>query len=117
VKYLCIDEQTAAAVRAGQPREAEAAEAARRLSGLGDPTRLRIALVLRAVGELCVGDTATLLGLPIALCSHHVRALAERGLAEKRRDGKLVRYRLTAEAEALLAAALPAAPRELGAPR
>jgi DNA-binding transcriptional ArsR family regulator len=37
--------------------------------------------------------------------SHHVRALAERGLATKERDGKLIRYRLTEDAHRLLEAA------------
>jgi DNA-binding transcriptional ArsR family regulator len=56
---------------------------------------VRIALVLREVGELCVGDTAKVLDLKISLVSHHVHAFATHDLAEKRRDGKLVRYRLT----------------------
>ena len=55
-------------------------------------------MVLAGASELCVGDTAALLGLPIKLVSHHVRSLAERGLATKQRDGKLIRYQLTEEA-------------------
>ena len=58
-----------------------------------------------SAGELCVGDTANLLDLPIKLVSHHVRSLAERGLATKQRDGKLIRYRLTEDARVLLEAA------------
>jgi DNA-binding transcriptional ArsR family regulator len=106
VKFLCLTDAQARDAVGALPPTAEIAAAARRLALLGDPNRIRIALVLREVGELCVGDTANLLGLNIALVSHHVRALAASGLAEKRRDGKLVRYRLTPAAEELLAVAL-----------
>jgi DNA-binding transcriptional ArsR family regulator len=101
-KYLCISEEQANAARAAQPSPKEIEDAARHFALLGDPTRLRIALVLREVGELCVGDTAKVLDLKISLVSHHVRAFAAHDLAEKRRDGKLVRYRLTDAALNLL---------------
>jgi DNA-binding transcriptional ArsR family regulator len=61
--------------------------------------------VLAATSELCVGDTAGLLELPVKLVSHHARYLAERGLATREREGKLIRYRVTDEARALLEAA------------
>jgi DNA-binding transcriptional ArsR family regulator len=105
MSYLCLSREEAARVSAAQPDEAELAGAARCLAALADPTRLRVALVLASAGELCVGDTANLLGLPIKLVSHHVRSLAERGLATKQRDGKLIRYRLTEDARRLLEAA------------
>ncbi len=104
--YLCLNAETARAIMDAQPPDEVIKAASRRLAVLGEPNRLRIALILREVGELCVGDTATLLGMPIALVSHHVRSLATQGLAEKRKDGKLVRYRLTGDAETLLSAAL-----------
>ena len=88
------------------PAEGELDAAVRRLGAFSDPTRLRVAVVLAAASELCVGDTAALLGLPVKLVSHHVRSLAERGLATKHRDGKLIRYQLTDEARSLLEAAL-----------
>ena len=88
------------------PADDELDAAVRRLGAFSDPTRLRVAMVLAAASELCVGDTAALLGLPIKLVSHHVRSLAERGLATKHRDGKLIRYQLTEEARGLLEAAL-----------
>jgi DNA-binding transcriptional ArsR family regulator len=101
-KYLCISQEQANAARAAQPSPKEIEDAARRFALLGDPTRVRIALVLREIGELCVGDTAKVLDLKISLVSHHVRAFATHNLAEKRRDGKLVRYRLTDAALELL---------------
>jgi ArsR family transcriptional regulator, lead/cadmium/zinc/bismuth-responsive transcriptional repressor len=105
MNFLCLTVEDAARLRAGQPGEDELAGAARSLAALADPTRLRVALVLASAGELCVGDTANLLDLPIKLVSHHVRSLAERGLATKQRDGKLVRYRLTDDAVRLLESA------------
>ncbi len=105
-RFLCLSDAQADAIRARQPSDSDLRVAARRLALLGDPTRIRIALVLHEAGELCVGDTATLLGLNIALVSHHVRALAANGLATNERQGKLVRYRLTAPAIELLTLAL-----------
>lgn len=103
--FLCLSEGEAARLGEALPAAAEREQAARRLGALADPTRLRVALVLAATNELCVGDTATLLELPVKLVSHHIRALAERGLATKHRDGKLIRYRLTGEARRILEAA------------
>lgn len=105
-RFLCLSDAQADAIRARQPSDSDLRVAARRLALLGDPTRIRIALVLHEAGELCVGDTAKLLGLNIALVSHHVRALAVAGLATKQRQGKLIRYRLTMPATDLLTVAL-----------
>jgi len=106
MSYLCVTDPQAEILQAAQPSPDELALAARRLAALADPTRLRVAVVLATAGELCVGDTATLLGLPVKLVSHHARTLAERGLATKHRDGKLVRYRLTDEGRRLLTSGL-----------
>jgi DNA-binding transcriptional ArsR family regulator len=103
--FLCLTPTQAARVDAATPSAAERELAVRRLGALSDPTRLRVALVLASTSELCVRDTATLLDLPIKLVSHHMRCLAERGLATKERDGKLIRYRLTDEARQILDAA------------
>jgi DNA-binding transcriptional ArsR family regulator len=108
-RFLCLTDDQARAIRACQPDDDDLRAAARRLALLGDPTRIRIALVLRDARELCVGDTANLLGLNIALVSHHARALAANGLATKERQGKLIRYRLTPAAIDLLAVAFSVA--------
>jgi DNA-binding transcriptional ArsR family regulator len=104
--YLCLSAGQVARLRSALPADGELDGAVRRLGAFSDPTRLRVAMVLAAASELCVGDTAALLGLPVKLVSHHVRSLAERGLATKHRDGKLIRYQLTDEARLLLEAAL-----------
>jgi DNA-binding transcriptional ArsR family regulator len=103
--YLCLSDGQAMRLQTSLPADGELDAAARRLGAFSDPTRLRVAMVLAAATELCVGDTAALLGLPVKLVSHHVRSLAERGLASKHRDGKLIRYQLTDEARTLLEAA------------
>lgn len=108
MNFLCLTDAQAAAARAAQPSQRELDRAARRFALLGEPNRIRIALVLREIGELCVGDTAKLLDLKISLVSHHMRAFADQDLAEKRRDGKLVRYRLTPAALQLLELGFPA---------
>jgi DNA-binding transcriptional ArsR family regulator len=108
MKLHCLGEDEARAALAALPSAEALAASAERAAAFADPTRLRVACVLAEVGELCVGDTAAMLQLPIALVSHHVRSLHARGLAEKRRDGKLVRYRLTPAGADLLAAALAA---------
>jgi ubiquinone/menaquinone biosynthesis C-methylase UbiE len=56
---------------------------------LGDPTRLRILALLRAM-ELSVGELAQVLGQSQPRVSRHVRILIESGLAERRKEGSWV---------------------------
>ena len=63
---------------------------------LADPTRVSIALALREGEELCVCDLAWIVGRAENLVGHHLRALRAAGVAESRRDGKIVFYALTA---------------------
>jgi DNA-binding transcriptional ArsR family regulator len=104
---LCLDLPLAERIRAGLPSLAEAERAAGRAKALADPTRLLIAAALAA--ELCVCDLAWIVGRSQNLVSHHVRALRTAGLAESRRDGKLVMYQLTDAGRDLLAATTRAA--------
>jgi ArsR family transcriptional regulator, lead/cadmium/zinc/bismuth-responsive transcriptional repressor len=55
---LCLDLPKAEAVRAMCPSEQQARALAAGFRALGDPTRLTIALALRATDELCVCDLA-----------------------------------------------------------
>lgn len=80
--------------------------AASSAAALGDPTRFRVASVLRDGEELCVCDLAWITGRADNLVSHHLRALRTAGLASSRRDGKMVLYRLTAAGTALVDALL-----------
>jgi ArsR family transcriptional regulator len=56
---------------------------------LGDPTRLRILALLRAM-ELSVGELAQVLGQSQPRVSRHVKILIDAGLAERRKEGSWV---------------------------
>jgi DNA-binding transcriptional ArsR family regulator len=105
-ELLCIDVPVAERVRKriGQLDLADAADSAR---ALGDPTRLRIGLALTAEDELCVCDLAWIVGRSDKLISHHLRVLREAGLADNRRDRKIVFYRLTDRGRRLLSVLVP----------
>jgi DNA-binding transcriptional ArsR family regulator len=45
--------------------------------------------------ELCVCDVAAVVGATTAAASYHLRLLYRTGLADYRRDGRLVYYRLS----------------------
>lgn len=62
-------------------------------AALGEPTRLRIVHALSA-GELCVGDLAALLGMPVPAVSQHLRVLRDLRIVRNRRAGKMVYYAL-----------------------
>jgi DNA-binding transcriptional ArsR family regulator len=103
-ELLCLDGPEAEALRGTRLDDVEAIVLAKRARALADPTRLTLALALRDGGELCVCDVAWVLERPQNLISHHLRALRGAGLAQSRRDGKMVMYSLTASGEALLRA-------------
>lgn len=58
--------------------------------GLGDPIRLRILELLRAEGELSVGELVARLGLPQPQVSNHLACLRWCGFVEGRREGRTV---------------------------
>jgi DNA-binding transcriptional ArsR family regulator len=104
---LCLDLDVAERLRAiSHARDAELRAAAERARGLGDPTRLGLAVALAQADELCGCDLAWISGRAQNLVSHHMRALRAQGLVESRRDGKLVMFSLTDEGKALLDAVL-----------
>ncbi len=75
---------------------------------LADATRVRLLAVLLR-HELNVGELVEALSLPQSSVSHHLRILAEAGLAEARRDGQWAFYRSAKEGRAheFLAALAP----------
>ncbi|MHA6798373.1 ArsR/SmtB family transcription factor [Bounagaea algeriensis] len=101
-ELLCIDFDHAEGLRTALPEESALADRAARLRALGEPTRLRIAHALHVGGELCVCDLAWIVGSAQGLVSHHLRQLRSAGLADSRRDGKLVMYRLSTVGHQLL---------------
>ncbi|MBN8867768.1 MAG: winged helix-turn-helix transcriptional regulator [Solirubrobacterales bacterium] len=98
---LCLDLPLAESIRERLDTD-DAERAAEQAKALGDPTRVTAARALREGGELCVCDLAWILGRSENLVSHHVRLLRQAGLAQSRRDGKMVLYSLTDVGAALL---------------
>jgi ArsR family transcriptional regulator, lead/cadmium/zinc/bismuth-responsive transcriptional repressor len=116
---LCLDLPRAEELRERRLATDVAEGAAARARALADPTRLSLAASLREGGELCVCDLAWISGRPQNLVSHHLRALKQEGLADSRRDGKIVFYSLTDAGSVLLDRILEgaAAVRDLAASR
>lgn len=93
----------------GQPLDAARVAAARgrlpeledteRLTGvlslLSDPTRLRLLYALDVAEELCVGDLAIALGASEDATGYALRVLRTAGLVSRRKEGRVVYYRLT----------------------
>ena len=104
---LCLDLPLAERVRNDLPGYTAVRAAAARASALSDPTRLRLALILRAGGELCGCDLAWISARAQNLVSHHVAALRTAGLVASRREGKVVFHHLTADGHALLRQLMP----------
>ncbi len=61
---------------------------------LGDTTRLRLAVLLAARGEVCVCHLAEALGEPDFKISRHLGVMRASGLVEVRRRGVWTHYRL-----------------------
>lgn len=61
---------------------------------LAGQTRLKIIRLLAEVGELCVCDLATVLGMTPAAVSQHLSRLRSGRLVVSRRDGMTIYYRL-----------------------
>lgn len=61
---------------------------------LSDETRIKVAYSLTLEDELCVCDIANIVGCSTATASHHLRLLRNMGLADFRKEGKLVYYSL-----------------------
>ena len=99
---LCLDLPLAEDIRRATIDRDAAATIAARAAALADPTRLRLALALSWGGELCVCDLAWISGDAENLVSHHLRRLRDAGLAQTRRDHRMVMYSLTPAGSALL---------------
>jgi ArsR family transcriptional regulator, lead/cadmium/zinc/bismuth-responsive transcriptional repressor len=106
---LCLDLPRAERLRRDRLDPEAAVAAAARARALADPTRLTIVAALAAGGELCVCDLSWVTERPENLVSHHLKKLREAGLADGRRDGKMVLYSLTDAGTALLGLIRPEA--------
>ncbi len=90
-----LDADGVAAARLSGLSADQASELAGTLSLLSEPTRLRILYALDHVEELCVGDLAVVLGVGEDATSYALRLLRAAGLVSKRKDGRVVYYRLS----------------------
>ena len=66
---------------------------ARRLSVIGDPTRIRLLNTLRD-GEATVGELTAAAGTTQQNVSRHLGLLHAEGIVARRKDGNYVRYRI-----------------------
>lgn len=64
---------------------------------LADETRVRMLVVLQALGELCVCDLEVGLDVTQSRASRHMSVLRSAGLVDDRRDGQWVYYRIATE--------------------
>ncbi len=67
---------------------------ARRFALLGDPTRLRILLCIKAAGPISVSDLAVAAGLSDVTVSQTLRFLRASRTVTTERDGRVIRYQL-----------------------
>jgi len=72
----------------------ESSELAEMFRLLGDPTRVRILLVLAETDELCVHELATAIDASETKVSQALRLLRTAGAVRNRRDGRHIFYRL-----------------------
>lgn len=91
-----VDRERIVRARAALPQTETLAALAELLRAIGDRTRLQIvcALATERVGELCVCDLATLVGVSDSGVSHSLRTLRQLGLVQYRKVGKIAYYRL-----------------------
>lgn len=61
---------------------------------LGDPTRLRLAVLLATQGETCVCMLSQALGEPDFKVSRHLGIMRSAGVVKARREGTWIHYKL-----------------------
>ena len=66
------------------------------LSLIADPTRARLLYALDVVEEMCVGDLALALQVSEDAVGYALRVLRTAGLVSRRKEGRVVYYRLAA---------------------
>jgi ArsR family transcriptional regulator, arsenate/arsenite/antimonite-responsive transcriptional repressor len=86
----------------------QAADLARILKALADPTRLRLVSMVAAheSGEACVCDLTDPLGLTQPTISHHLKVLVDAGIFTRDKRGKWAYYALLPAALDALSAVL-----------
>lgn len=80
--------------RERMPSREESEQLSGVLSLIADPTRSRILFALDLVDELCVGDLALALDTTEDAVGYGLRVLRTAGLVSRRKQGRVVYYRL-----------------------
>jgi DNA-binding transcriptional ArsR family regulator len=90
-----VDPERVERARARLPSHEEGDRLASVLTLMADPTRARLLYALDVVDELCVTDTALALGVSEDAASYGLRVLRTAGLVTRRKEGRMVFYRLS----------------------
>lgn len=106
-ELLCLDVAKAEDLRDASPGEETLGQLADLAKSLADPTRLKLALALRAGDELCVCDLSWIAERAEGVTSHHLRLMRRGGICRSRRSGKMILYSLTENGRHLLSALTP----------
>jgi DNA-binding transcriptional ArsR family regulator len=88
-----FDPKAVAQARRGLPSTGDIRQAAERLAALGNPARLALLLALDG-RELCVCDSAKVLGGSVSGASQHLKELRRLGAITFRTAGKMAYYRI-----------------------
>lgn len=89
-----VDPGAVSRARDRLPPFAEAERVTSVLALIADPTRMRLLFALDAAEELCVGDLALTLDASEDSVGYGLRMLRTAGLVSRRKDGRIVFYRL-----------------------
>jgi ArsR family transcriptional regulator, lead/cadmium/zinc/bismuth-responsive transcriptional repressor len=90
-EVVCFNRRKVADLRQRLPDPADLDVLTRTYKALAHAGRLAV-LNLLAMDECCVCDVAHVLRMPVSTASQHLHALKRAGLADSRREGKLVFY-------------------------
>ena len=90
-----VDPERVAEARKRLPTTEEGDRLTSILSIMADPTRARLLYALDVVDELCVGDLALALAVSEDAASYGLRVLRTAGLVTRRKEGRVVYYRLS----------------------
>lgn len=88
---IAFDRDAVAVARASVPHPDVLASMTETFKTLGDPTRMKIVLALRA-GPLSVGDIAVVVGITESGVSHQLRLLRDRRIVRAERAGQRTYY-------------------------
>lgn len=89
-----VDEDRVESVRAAMPPGVTVERLADVFGLLGDQSRIRLLIALRASDELCVCDLAAAAGMGESATSHALRLLRASGVVKVRRSGRMAFYSL-----------------------